>query len=293
MGIRVVDGDYVHSEFDSILKKFLPYAQKKLGYNKPVDIQLVSDPKNAKDPLGKTAYYDPNLMRITVFVDKRHAKDILRSLSHELVHHKQNCEGKLTNMKAQEGYAQKDPLGRQLEAEAYLEGNLNLRDYTDGIKQGDKEMHYTDDVLQEAWDLAKKLTEEEMGMGSSEEEALEDVPPVGGGDSKREQILQTLSTNDQIGPEKAKLVMDILDSLSPETVAEGGCPSSEEDIQEKQFANDDSLDGDKDGKPKWADKDDPANENLRRKIKENLGPNWARRSKDYQLFKELRRRWCK
>jgi hypothetical protein len=30
-------------------------------------------------------------------------------------------------------------------------------------------------------------------------------------------------------------------------------------VEEKQFANDDSLDGDKDGKPKWADSDDPAN----------------------------------
>ena len=30
-------------------------------------------------------------------------------------------------------------------------------------------------------------------------------------------------------------------------------------VEEKQFANDDSLDADKDGKPKWADPDDPAN----------------------------------
>ena len=291
MAIKVVDGDYVHSKFDSILKNFLPYAQKKLGYNRPVDIQLVSDPQNAKDPLGKTAYYDPNLMRITVFVDKRHAKDILRSLSHELVHHKQNCEGKLANMKAGEGYAQKDPLGRQMEAEAYLEGNLNLRDYTDSIIQGDKQMH--EDVLQEAWDLAGKLIQEKMGMESPEEKALKGVSPVEGVGSKREQILQKLSTNDEIGPEKAKMIMDILDSMAPEAVAEAGCRSRDEEIQEKQFANDDSLDGDKDGIPKWADKDDPANESLRRKIKENLGPNWARRSKDYQLFKELRRRGCK
>ena len=66
-------------------------------------------------------------MRITIFVDKRHAKDILRSLSHELVHHKQNCEGKLANMKAGEGYAQKSPHLRNMEAEAYLLGNGFLR----------------------------------------------------------------------------------------------------------------------------------------------------------------------
>ena len=40
--------------------------------------------------------------------------------------------------------------------------------------------------------------------------------------------------------------------------------ASEEELEEaKQFANDDKLDGDKDGKPKWADPDDSANkENL-------------------------------
>ncbi len=38
-------------------------------------------------------------------------------------------------------------------------------------------------------------------------------------------------------------------------------------VEEKQFANDDSLDGDKDGKPKWADPDDPAN-----KMEEQVTP---------------------
>ena len=76
MAVKVVDGSSVHKNFDGILKSFLPYAKERLGYDKPVDIQLVSDPHNAKDPFGKTAYYDPNLMKITVFVDKRHVKDI-------------------------------------------------------------------------------------------------------------------------------------------------------------------------------------------------------------------------
>ena len=95
MAVKIVDGSSVHKNFDGILKSFLPHAKKTLGYDKPVDIQLVSDPENAKDPFGKTAYYDPNQMKVTVFVDKRHVKDILRSISHELVHHKQNCQGRL------------------------------------------------------------------------------------------------------------------------------------------------------------------------------------------------------
>ena len=116
--------------------QFLPYAQKKLGFNKPVGVNFVSDPQNAKDPLGKTGYYDPNNMEITIFVDKRHVKDILRSLSHELVHHTQNCRGEFDNgVDTGPGYAQKDPHMRKMEAEAYLLGNGFLfRDWEDHLK---------------------------------------------------------------------------------------------------------------------------------------------------------------
>jgi hypothetical protein len=116
--------------------QFLPYAHKKLGFNKPVGVNFVSDPQNAKDPLGKTGYYDPNNMEITIFVDKRHVKDILRSLSHELVHHTQNCRGEFDkNIDTGPGYAQKDPHMRKMEAEAYLLGNGFLfRDWEDHLK---------------------------------------------------------------------------------------------------------------------------------------------------------------
>ena len=117
--------------------QFLPYAHEKLGFNKPVGVNFISDPENAKDPLGKTAYYDPNKMEITIFVDKRHVKDILRSLSHELVHHTQNCRGEFAHgTETGEGYAQKDPHMRKMEAEAYLLGNGFLfRDWEDQLKQ--------------------------------------------------------------------------------------------------------------------------------------------------------------
>ena len=113
--------------------QFLPYAHKKLGFNKPVGVNFVSDPQNAKDPLGKTGYYDPDNMEITIFVDKRHVKDILRSLSHELVHHTQNCRGEFDKgVDTGPGYAQKDPHMRKMEAEAYLLGNGFLfRDWED------------------------------------------------------------------------------------------------------------------------------------------------------------------
>ena len=125
------------SDLEQILEDFLPYAKKYMSYNKPVSIQMLSDPKNAKDPLGKTAYYSPDEMKVTVFVDGRHLKDILRSISHELVHHTQNCRGDLNppgGCDTKPGYAQRDKHMRNMEREAYEKGNLCLRDWEDQFK---------------------------------------------------------------------------------------------------------------------------------------------------------------
>lgn len=121
--------------FHKLSQQFLPYAQKRLGFDKPVGINLISDPQNAKNPLGKTAYYDPNQLEVTVFVDKRHVKDILRSMSHELVHHTQNCRGEFDGgVQTGPGYAQEDGHMRKMEKEAYLEGQMLLRDFEDNLK---------------------------------------------------------------------------------------------------------------------------------------------------------------
>jgi hypothetical protein len=122
--------------FHKLAQQFLPYAQEKLGFDKPVGVELVSDLENAKNPLGKTAYYDPNNMKITLFVDKRHVKDILRSMAHELVHHTQNCRGEFSKeMNTGPGYAQEDGHMRKMEAEAYLKGSgFLLRDWEDSLK---------------------------------------------------------------------------------------------------------------------------------------------------------------
>jgi hypothetical protein len=127
--------------FHKLSKQFLPYAQERLGFNKPVGINLISDPQNAKNPLGKTAYYNPGNMEVTVFVDNRHIKDILRSMSHELVHHTQNCRGEFDGgIDTGPGYAQEDGHMRKMEEEAYLEGQMLLRDFEDTIKKENKQM---------------------------------------------------------------------------------------------------------------------------------------------------------
>lgn len=132
-----------YQQFRPILSSFLNYAAKRMGFNKPPSLFFMSDSENAQMPLGKTAHYDPNNMEVTVYTDKRHPKDILRSLSHELVHHKQNCNGQFDEMgEMGEGYAQNNKHLRSMEEEAYLEGNMCFRDWEDTHKKQLQESNY-------------------------------------------------------------------------------------------------------------------------------------------------------
>ena len=124
------------SDITEMLESFLPFAKDRLQYDRDPEIAFESDPENAKNTLGKTAQYEPASGTITVFVDSRHPKDILRSFSHELVHHTQNCDGQFDNMGAMgEGYAQTDDHLRKMEEDAYLRGNMTFRDWEDNYKQ--------------------------------------------------------------------------------------------------------------------------------------------------------------
>ena len=116
---------------------FFPYSQKQLRFDQPVSIVFQSDEENASRMLGKTAYYDPESMQVVLYTDNRHPKDVMRSLSHELVHHAQNCRGDFKAESGMEtGYAQNDPHLRKMEREAYTKGNLIFRDFEDLIKTG-------------------------------------------------------------------------------------------------------------------------------------------------------------
>tara|TARA_R110000824_G_scaffold38491_7_gene117533 strand:+ start:28 stop:984 length:957 start_codon:yes stop_codon:yes gene_type:complete len=140
MNLKIInDTNESLSEVQELVNQFFPYAQERLGFDKPVTLSFVSDQDNASNPLGKTAYYDPNNNQIAIYTDKRHPKDMLRSFSHELVHHNQNCKGNFDgDHVTEEGYAQKDKHLRNLELEAYTKGNIILRDWEDGLKESRK-----------------------------------------------------------------------------------------------------------------------------------------------------------
>lgn len=137
------------TELEQQVDRFYPYSKQQLGFDQdPQSINFVSDPENATDMLGKTAFYDPESFSITIYADNRHPKDMMRSLSHELVHHAQNCRGEFDNeMDLGEGYAQEDEHMRNMEKEAYSLGNIVFRDWEDGMKKEINEGYRGEDAV--------------------------------------------------------------------------------------------------------------------------------------------------
>lgn len=126
----------------NLIRAFYPFAKTKLGFEEPIKIRYITnDIKNSEDPLGKTAYYNPQEKSVTLFILNRHPKDILRSFAHELTHHAQHCRGDFDgqDVSTEEGYAQTNPLLRKAEEEAYMLGGMLPRDFTDKLKQEKKD----------------------------------------------------------------------------------------------------------------------------------------------------------
>jgi hypothetical protein len=98
-----------------------------------------SDKENAKQFLGKTAYYNPETMEVVLYTEGRHPKDIVRSFSHEMIHHIQNLENRLGNIATTN--TQEDDNLNDIEAEANLKGTMTFRNWTDSLNEaivGDK-----------------------------------------------------------------------------------------------------------------------------------------------------------
>ena len=126
-----------NEDFIEKLISLTDYMMDHISIEPLPDINFVEDDvKNADNFFGKTAYYNPNDKSITLYTLKRHPKDVLRSFAHEMVHHKQNLEGKLKNI---EGYnINEDDYLKELEREAYEYGNgLLFRGWENSIKGND------------------------------------------------------------------------------------------------------------------------------------------------------------
>lgn len=120
--------------FTPLVKSLTEYMLEQGMPMKPLPkVKFINDDKeNADNFFGKTAYYDPNEQLVVLYTTDRHPKDILRSFAHEMIHHMQNCEGRLTNIDTQN--INEDGYLKELELEAYRNGNELFRGWEDSTK---------------------------------------------------------------------------------------------------------------------------------------------------------------
>ena len=135
------DDDYEpsfsHSLFESVDKNYdlqdsihslMEFMSKKIRIKPFPEIHLNGDEQDGL--FIRTGYYEPSKKSVTLFVDGRHPKDILRSLAHELIHHNQNLRDPDFDWGGGGDLEQDDRL-RKLEGEAYLKGNIYFREWTE------------------------------------------------------------------------------------------------------------------------------------------------------------------
>ena len=124
-------------ELKEALVEVYKAAKEKFKIKEDPKLILLEDEENAEGIFGKTAYYEPATKTVVLYTTNRHPKDICRSFAHELIHHVQNLRGDLDKggpNSSSPTYAQDDQHMRSMEMEAYLKGNLLLRDFEDNFK---------------------------------------------------------------------------------------------------------------------------------------------------------------
>ena len=135
------------SEYKLVEEQLAPYIvdltkhmfKQGLTIDPTPEIEFIEDEDNAKNPLGKTAYYDPNSRVIVLYTTGRHPKDILRSFAHEMIHHCQNLEGRLGDIHTTN--VNEDDYLKSLEREAYERGNMAFRSWENSLR-GDNGVRY-------------------------------------------------------------------------------------------------------------------------------------------------------
>ena len=125
--------------YGSGYKKLIPEITKFMldkGMNiKPLPVVkfIEDDEENAKNILGRTAFYNQNDKSISLFTLGRHPKDILRSFCHEMIHHMQNIEDRLPVFSTTN--TQEDSALNDIEEEAHKLGSMLMREFEDTIKK--------------------------------------------------------------------------------------------------------------------------------------------------------------
>ena len=114
----ILSEEITHKKFGSMLDSFVSFASDKLGLKSLPTVRY----KNEDDDYNSFAAYNPTSNELSVSTKNRHPMDVFRSVAHELVHHKQNEDGKLGKNIEKEGAT-----GSDIENEANSEAGKIMR----------------------------------------------------------------------------------------------------------------------------------------------------------------------
>ena len=308
-----------------LIQKFYPHAKEKLGFDHPVRVIMRQDAENAQQSLGKTAYYDPAEKLIVLYVTDRHPKDVLRSFSHELVHHAQNCRGEFAGGAATvEGYAQEDEHLRELEREAYEVGNLIFRDWEDGLKsKGGAPLFtsthytppYTSDMvggrLLEENKMKNKITEsrlreiikgviEEMFNGDLDESLVDTNPAAFSEDAAKVELAQAASAAAGQGKDVDSALTTANENKElEESVEEEVNEQVEEEVNEQVEEEINEAADEKDDKEAEKEVNEQVEDEINEEVEDELNEsfvtdrNTLRRKQREDLNKRLTKLWSK
>jgi len=104
----------------NIIKGFIKYAAESLKLQKLPNLTLSYNTNEAKER-HTFGYFDPNTSKVWLYVKNRNVADILRTLAHELVHRKQDEEGKIDSNSGE--------TGSEIENEANAQAGILLREF--------------------------------------------------------------------------------------------------------------------------------------------------------------------
>jgi hypothetical protein len=115
----------------TMIKNFIKYAAQSLELKKlPNNLTLSYDTAAAREK-HTFGYFDPNNNTVWLYVKNRNIADILRTLAHELVHRKQDEEGRIDY--------ESGNTGSEIENEANAQAGILLREFgkmNDNIYEG-------------------------------------------------------------------------------------------------------------------------------------------------------------
>ena len=146
-GIEEIYAEPSEFNYPSMIKSLTEYMlDKGMNISPLPKVKFIDDDaENAQNFFGKTAYYNPNKKVIVLYTMGRHPKDVMRSFAHEMIHHMQNCDGRLQNITTQNTNEEGDL--PEIEREAYEKGNMMFRNWTDTITEGIIKEESDNDIL--------------------------------------------------------------------------------------------------------------------------------------------------